>query len=173
MTKLALAGLVVALTVGTLPATEIEGELYGTFGAAKIEDLDAGYDLGGGGGVLFGSTIRAGFDIEGQVIHTSQDVLGIDVDLDIKIVLLNIVLEGDGPIRPYFVIGGGYANSDVSGTVSSVTLSVDLGNNGVGDAGGGIKFVINDHFMIGGDFRYFRISDVNVARGALVIGGKF
>ena len=173
MRKLTFSGLILALAAASVPAADVEGELYGIFGVAKIEDLDAGYNLGGGGGILFGDVIKVGFDIEGQVINTSEDFLGVEVDLDIKMVLLNLVLEGGGPIRPYFVIGGGYANTDLSGSAGAVTISVDLSDDAVGDAGGGIKFVVNDHFMVAGDFRYFRISGVNVARGALLVGGKF
>jgi len=173
MRTLGIAGLLVLLGCWTAAAADVEGEIYGIFGAAKIETLDVGYNLGGGGGVLFGDEIKVGFNVEGQVINSSETLLGVDLDLDIALVVLNLVLEGGGIIRPYFVVGGGYANTDVSGSAGGVTISLDLSDDSVFDSGGGVKFVVNDHFMVAGDFRYFRISDVNVARAALLVGGKF
>jgi hypothetical protein len=172
MHKTALLLLPLLLLPGTSALAQ-EGEVYGTFGAAKIEDFDVGYDLGGGVSALWGRGIRVGINFEGQVLNSSDELLGIDADLDIRIFTLNLVIEGDGPVRPYFIIGAGYANSDVSVDVADVTVTSDDQDDFVGNVGGGIKFLVGRHFFFGPDFRYFRIEETNIPRGALILGVKF
>jgi opacity protein-like surface antigen len=78
-----------------------------------------------------------------------------DLDSSVDTFMANFVIApGGGPVRPYFVAGGGLMRANLS---SPGDLFDELSTNELGiNVGGGVNVFFSDNLGLRGDLRYFR-----------------
>jgi opacity protein-like surface antigen len=141
----------------------------GTFGgSANVTDFDLDEDfedefnrkLTYGASLAYLGGGIAGFELDfgysPNFFETDdEDSLNLVGDGNVTTLMANVILSiPAGPVRPYFVAGGGLIKTRVDGFDQFFT---DIDSNNFGfDVGGGVMAMFSENVGIRGDLRYFR-----------------
>jgi outer membrane beta-barrel protein len=141
-------------------------------------------------GVRYGYNFTNSWGIEaslGQTASSVTDLVGRDIDLDLTTLDLDAVYHFNtaSPLVPYLVAGVGYASSDLDvpivGLVSGAPVRIDDDNGFTANAGAGLKYYVNDRFLVRLEARYRYLDKVvdkfddslNTVETTLNVGWKF
>jgi opacity protein-like surface antigen len=149
------AGLLVALA-GAVPS-RADAQTFVTPFAGVTFNGDAPANKLTYGGALTFMGKAAGFELDfGYTpdFYNQQTAVALVADSHVATAMASVVIGvGDGPVRPYGVVGLGLIRSRIGATdfFSDVSTN-DLGVN----AGVGVHGKLTDHVFLRGDLRYFR-----------------